>query len=79
MGVTVIVAVFGFKVLLDDKNAGTLPAPLAPKPIVISELVQAKVAPAVVLVKVVAGIVKLAQTAMSAGTTTTGLGLIVIV
>ena len=55
VGVTVIVAVTGAPVALVAVKAGVLPVPEAANPIVGSELVQAKVPPAGVVVKTPAG------------------------
>ena len=58
---------------------GTFPVPLAASPIPVLLLVQLKVEPAGVLVKVDAAIVEPAQTVTLAGTVAVGLGLTVIV
>ncbi len=79
VGVTVIVAVAEMAVLLVAVNAGVFPVPLAARPIDASELVQSNVVPGVVLVKFEATIVAPLQTIISEGTTTTGVGLTVIV
>jgi hypothetical protein len=60
-------------------NAAIFPAPLAPNPIAVLEFVQANVVPGVKLVKLVAAMLPPSQTTMFAGTTTAGVGLIVIV
>jgi hypothetical protein len=55
VGVTVIVDVSGDPVALVAVNAGSPPEPLAGRPIPVLELVHVYVAPAGVLVKVLAG------------------------
>ena len=57
----------------------TSPVPFAARPIEEFEFVQSNVVPGVVLVKAEAAIVSPSQTIISAGTTTTGVGLTVIV
>ena len=79
VGVTVSVAITEIAVLLVAVNAGVFPVPLAARPIDASELVQSNVVPGVVLVKFEATIVAPLQTIISEGTTTTGVGLTVIV
>ena len=78
-GVTVIVAVTGFAVLFVPVNDGVFPIPLAASPIEGVEFVHAKVVPGVVLVKAPAATNAPLQTTTFAGTTTTGVGLTVIV
>ncbi len=77
--VTDIVAVIKALVLLIAVNEGIFPLPVDANPIEASELVQANVAPAGVLVKLVAATEALLQTVMFAGTATVGVGLTVIV
>ena len=79
VGVTVTVAVTGLAVLFVPVNDGVLPVPLAASPIEVLEFVHANVVPGVVLVKTPAATVDPLQTATFAGTTTTGVGLTVIV
>jgi hypothetical protein len=55
VGVIIIVAVIAAPVGLAAVNAGTLPVPLPVRPIAVLELVHAKVAPAGVLAKLLAG------------------------
>ena len=57
LGIAVIVAVIGAKVLFIAVNAGTLPLPLAASPIAGFEFVQLKVAPGGVLLKMLSGTV----------------------
>jgi hypothetical protein len=71
-GVTVMVAVTGLAVAFVPVNAGVFPVPLAASPIDGSELVHAKVAPVLGLVKADAAIGEPLQTVMLAGTTTLG-------
>ena len=78
VGVTVTVAITGFAVLFAPVNDGVLPVPLAARPIEVLEFVHAKLAPEVVLVNTPAATVAPLQTVTFAGTTTTGVGLIVI-
>ena len=75
VGVTVTVEVIGVLPGLVAINAGTLPEPLAPRPMAVFELVQVYVAPTGVLVKVFIGTVAPAQTGMFASGLTIGLGL----
>ena len=79
VGVTVTVAVTGFAVIFVPVNEGVLPVPLDASPIVVLEFVHAKVVPGVVLVNAEAATETPLQTVMFAGTTTTGVGFIVIV
>ena len=79
VGVTVTVAVTGFAVLFVPVKEGVLPVPLAARPIEVLEFVHAKVVPGVVLVNTPAATVAPLQTVTFAGTTTTGVGFIVIV
>ena len=79
VGVTVIVTVTEMAVLLVAVNAGVSPVPLAARPIDASEFVHANVVPGVVLVNAEAATERLLQTVMFAGTTTTGVGLTVMV
>jgi hypothetical protein len=60
-------------------NEGTPPAPLPARPILVLLLVQVKVAPAGVLVKLAAATVAPEHTEVLAGTTADGLGLTVTV
>ncbi len=78
-GVTVRLAVTGTAVLLIPVKEGVFPVPLAASPILASEFVHANVVPGVVLVNAEAATERLLQTVMFAGTTTTGVGLTVIV
>ena len=78
-GVTVIVAVTGSAVLFVPEKEKISPVPLAARPMDGSEFVQVKVVPGVVLVNAEAATERLLQTVMFAGTTTTGVGLTVIV
>ena len=79
VGVTVTIDVTGLAVLFVPVNDGVLPVPLAARPIEGVEFVHAKVVPEVVLVKIPAATVDPLQTATFTGTTTTGVGLTVIV
>jgi hypothetical protein len=79
VGVTVIVAVIGVIPALVAVNEGTFPFPLAASPMAVLLLVQAKVAPAILLENEVAGTVAPLQTLMLAGTITVAVGLTVIV
>ena len=79
VGVTVIVAVIGFVVVLVAVNAAIFPVPFAPNPMAVLLFVHVKVAPAVGLVKFVTGTVAAAHKVMLAGTTTVGVGFTVIV
>jgi hypothetical protein len=79
VGVTVIVAVTAVAPVLLAVNTGVFPLPLAPRPIVVLELVHANVVPAVGLVKADAGTEAPLQTTMFAGTTAVGRGLTVMV
>ena len=78
VSVTVTVAVTGSAVLFVPENDGVLPVPLAARPIDGSVFVQLKIAPGVVLVKTPAATVDPLQMATFAETTTTGVGLTVI-
>ncbi len=60
-------------------NEGVLPVPLAASPIEGSEFTQAKVVPGVVLIYEETATVRVLHTVIFAGTTTTGVGFIVIV
>lgn len=79
MGVTVMVAVFDSVVLFSVLNAGTFPLPLAGSPIEVLELVQVKVVPGMLLLKLEADTGLLAHTVKFPGVTTVGVGLMVIV
>ena len=79
VGVTVTVAITGFAVLFAPVNDGVLPVPLSARPIEGVEFVHAKVVPGVVLVYAEAATVAPLHTVIFAGTTTTGVGLTVIV
>ena len=79
VGVIVTVPVMAAAVALVAVKAGTCPVPLAARPMAVFVLVQAKVAPAGVLVIAPIGIAVPAQTAMFAGAVITGNGLTVIV
>ena len=79
VGVTVTVLVIGVLPPLVEVNTGVEPLPLAPRPVPVLSLVQVKVPPGGVLVKVLAGTDTLGQTETGAGTFTVGAGLIVIV
>ena len=79
VGVTVIVAVTGSAVLFVPVKDGVFPVPLAASPILPSEFVHANVVPGVVLVNAEAATVTELQTVIFDGTTTIGVGLIVIV
>ncbi len=78
-GVTDIVAICGTMPVLIDVNEGGLPVPLAARPIVGFEFVQAKVLPGVGLENVSPGTTMAGQTVISAGTSTVGVGFTVIV
>jgi len=69
----------GAPVALVAVNDGTLPIPLAPKPIPVFELVQLNEPPAGVLVNEVTGITVPAHTLELEGTVTVGLGFTVMV
>ena len=79
MGVTVTVDVTGLAATFVPVNDGVLPVPLAASPIEVMEFVHANVVPGVVLVKTPAAIFAPLQTVMFAGTTTTGVGLTVMI
>ena len=79
VGVTVTVDVTGLAVLFVPVKEGVFPVPLAARPIAALEFVHANVVPGVVLVKRPAATVAPLQTVTFAGTTTTGVGFIVIV
>ena len=79
VGVTVTVDVIGLDVTFVPVNDGVLPVPLAASPIEGVEFVHAKVVPGVELVNTEAATETPLQTVMFAGTTTTGVGFIVIV
>ena len=79
MGVTVTVAVTGFAVLFVPVNDGVFPVPLAASPIEGVEFAHAKVVPGVVLEKTPVATFAPLQAVTFAGTTTTGVGLTVIV
>ena len=79
VGVTVTVDVIGLAVTFVPVNDGVLPVPLAASPIEGVEFVHAKVVAGVVLVYAEAGTVAPLHTVIFAGTTTTGVGLTVIV
>jgi hypothetical protein len=74
-----MVPVIGASVVLVAVNAGTVPVPLAPRPIAVLEFVQLKIAPAGVLVKDVAGMSVPAQTDTGAGAVIVGTGFTVTV
>jgi len=76
---TVMVAVIGAFVVFTAVKAVIFPVPLTPRPIAVLEFVQAKIPPAGLLLKLVAGTEPLLQTLILAGTETTGVGLTVIV
>jgi hypothetical protein len=78
-GVTEIVPVIAAAVALVAVNAGTCPVPLAAKPMAVFVLVQAKVAPAGVLVIAPIGIAVPEHTVMFAGAVITGNGFTVMV
>ena len=78
VGVTVTVDVIGLAVTFVPVNDGVLPVPLAASPIEGVEFVHPKVVPGVVLVKTPAATVDPLQMATFAETTTTGVGLTVI-
>ncbi len=79
VGVTVTVAVTGFAVVFVPVKEGVLPVPLAPRPILASELIQSNVAPGVVLVNTPAATFAVLHTVTFAGTVTFGPGFTVIV
>lgn len=79
VGVTVIVAVIGNKVALVAVKLPIFPEPLAARPMAVFEFIQVYVAPAGLLVNVVAATVAFAQRVMLAGTVTVGNGLTVTV
>ena len=79
VGVTVTVDVTGFAVLFVPVKEGVFPVPLAASPIEGVEFVHEKVVPGVVLVNTEAATETPLQTVMFAGTTTTGVGLTVMV
>jgi hypothetical protein len=79
VGVTVIVEEIGAAPAFVAVNPAIFPAPLAPKPIAVLELVHANVAPATLLVNAVVAIAAPAHTVMFAGTVTLGVGLTVMV
>lgn len=74
-----MVAVTGVLPVLVAVNDGTLPVPLAGRPIEGSELVQSKVPPAGVLVKLAAATVPPLQMLVLAGTVVVGAGFTVTV
>jgi hypothetical protein len=74
-----MVPVIGAVPVLVPVNEGTLPVPLAVKPIAVLEFVHANVAPVGVLVKLCEAIVTPLQTAILAGVVIVGRGLTVIV
>ena len=76
-GVTVIVAVTGALVVLTAVNTGILPVPVAAKPILGVVLVQLKVVPATVPVKVTADVAPPLHTTWLTGWFTDGVGYIV--
>lgn len=78
-GVTVITADTGLLPVLIAVKAGTLPEPLAAKPIEVVLFVQAKVVPPVPEVKFEAGMLVPLQTVVLTGTVTEGVGFTVIV
>lgn len=79
VGVTVIVAVTGLRVVLVVVKEGTLPIPLDPSPIEVSEFVHINEPPVGVLTKFVVAIIVFPQTDIFAGTDTDAIGLTVMV
>ena len=79
VGVTVTVAVTGLGVILVPVKAGMFPVPLAARPILTSEFVHAKIVPGEVLVGTPSITFAPLQTVTFEGTTTIGVGFIVIV
>lgn len=73
-----MVAVTGLLEVFTALKPAMLPTPLAPIPIEVLELVHAKLAPEVGLVKLVAATAALLHTVMLAGTLTVGVGLTVM-
>ena len=79
VGVIAIVPAMFVEPALVEVKLETLPVPLATSPIATFELVQAKVAPAGVLVKTVAGTIVPGHTKLFAGAVREGIGFTVIV
>lgn len=79
VGVTVIKPINGPPVVFIAVNPGTLPAPLAPKPIAGVEFVQANVPPTGLVLIFVAGTGLPLHTIRFAGTVSVGVGFTVIV
>lgn len=79
VGVTVIVAVTGIAVVLIAVNPGIFPRPFDPSPIVVFELVHAKVPPTGELIKFVPDTNPLLHTIILAGTDTVGIGFTITV
>ena len=79
VGVTVTVDVTAAIPVFMALKAGMFPIPEAPKPIVVSLLVQVKLPPAGVLAKAVVGTESLLHTTIADGTVTDGTGFTVIV
>ena len=79
VGVTVIVATTGLVPTLVAVNAGILPFPFVPNPIVASELVQAKVVPGVVLVNGIVATAVPLHISISVRGSTVGVGFTVMV
>src|SRR4051812_23935064 len=78
-GVTVMVPEIALEPLLVAVNAGTLPVPLAARPIAVLEFVQVYVAPAGVLLSVLAGTASPSQYVPFAGAVMEGVGFTVTV
>ena len=74
VAVTETVPEIGVSPALVEVNAAMLPVPDAPKPILVLVLLQAKVAPAGLLVKLAAGTTAPTQTDCAAGTVVVGAG-----
>ena len=79
VGVRVMLALIGAAEVLMAVKEGTLPVPLAASPMAVLELVQAKVAPAGMLLKLLEGMVAPAQLEILAGVSMTGKGKTVMV
>lgn len=79
IGVTVIFAAIIVELVLEAMKAGTVPLPLPCKPMAVFELVQLKVVPGRLLLKLYAGILVPEHTVELTGTLTLGNGLTVIV
>lgn len=78
-GVTVMVAVIGAVPVLVAVKPEIFPLPLAGKPMLVFELVHAKVAPETGLVKLVAGTASPLQMVLFSGITTVDVGFTVMV